>query len=49
MPNLLNVNLTSVKLNGNVNLTVTLPGTEKELEKFLAFEGVTDYSITEQE
>lgn len=49
MPNLLNANLTSVKINDKVNSTVTLPGTEKDVEKFLAHEGLNDYLFVEQE
>jgi hypothetical protein len=38
-------NLTNVKINGNVNLIVTLPGTEKDIEKFLSHEEIVDYSF----
>lgn len=44
MFNLAKINLTNVKLNGNVNTTVTLPSNEKDVERFLALEGV-DSSI----
>jgi hypothetical protein len=48
MNNLLNLNLTNVKINGNVNSTVTLPGNEKDIERFMQSEGVNDYLIEKE-
>jgi hypothetical protein len=38
-------NLTSVKINENVKESVVLPGTEKDIERFMQSEGLNDYLI----